>query len=558
MALGHRYKTRRRPVNGVRKKSAPKSEDLVSPKIPRPRRIHSFNTATIKDRPSSPQALTARLVTRAETKKLIVEPEPPQEQPQGDSPSAIIPATTSREQVATSQIQKDLEAKYHPDKTQRREHVPVLKLTTRNLKTLQRQLNSPSTEMSPSSAARGGQRGGGKRGGKRGGKSRARTTRTGVTPDLPEERTTETTTTWVSPACYRYGVLEKVKIFIQYMAPPADIHSKLAAIFNREISNERLSEISNVAKHMSKEFARVVRANYREDDWNEVVISALKALDTGSDFGFARKAGIVLSNTLTENMVRVLTFDLDFNPNLKPKLPSLLPVNNESDNTSDRPTKRRRVETPSGSSSDTPHTEAMESAIEEPVVVIKTPRPDCTIGLAHDTVAQALLDHGIDELQVDSLLSTLESEHFLYSNPVGDMALLRFPTLVIEGKAYSTGKTPFEAENQAAGAASCMINLYQQLTDVHNCYAPSSPHEKIAPLAFSITFVGPTIEVSVHYTVVKNNVTAYHMSVLDVYCATVIKHLETLVIVLEQIMRWNKEDVLPEIASQLAAIAKGR
>ncbi|OAL34150.1 hypothetical protein AYO20_06605 [Fonsecaea nubica] len=529
MALGHRYKTRRRPVN-----------------------------ATIQDRPSSPQALTARLVTRAETRKLIVEPEPPQEQPQGDSPSAIIPATTSGEQAATSQIRKDLEAKYHPDKTQRRQDVPVLKLTTRNLKTLQRQLNSPSTEMSPSSAARGGQRGGGKRGGKRGGKSGARTTRTGVTPDLPEEWTAETTTTWMSPARYRYGVLNQVNIFIQRMAPPADIQSKLAAILNREISNERMSEISNIAKHMLQAFARVVQANHREDDWNEVVISALMAMDTSSEFGFARKAGIVLSNTLTENMVRVLTFDLDFNPNLKPKLPSLLPVNNEADNTSDRPTKRRRVKTPSGSSSDTPRTEAMESALEESVVVIKTPRPDCTIGLAYDTVAHALLDHRIDRLQVNSLLRRLESEHILYSNPVGDMALLRFPTLVIEGKAYSTGQSIFEAENQAAGAASCMINLYQQLTDVHNCYAPNSPREKIAPLAFSITLCGPTIEVSVHYTVVENNVTAYHMSVLGLYCATVLEHLETLVMVLEQIMRWNKEDVLPEIASQLAAIAKGR
>ncbi|KAH0829760.1 hypothetical protein FOPE_10346 [Fonsecaea pedrosoi] len=539
MALGNRNKGRRQPVNGVRKKSAPKNEDLVSPKVSRPCRTRSSNTATAQGRSSSPQALITRSVTRSQTKKLV-ESKAPQEQLQGDSLSAIIPAIASGEQVATSKIWKDLLARYHPDKRQRRQYMPELKLTTRNLETVQGQMDSPSTEMSPSSAARDGQRGGGRRGGKSG----ARTT-------------AENTTTWMSPARYRYGVLEKANIFIQQMVPPADIHSKLAAILNREISNERMSEISNIAKHMSKEFSRLVRANHRADEWNEVVISALMALDTGSEFGFARKAGIVLSGTLNENMVRMLTFDRGFNPNLKPKLPSLLPVNNEADNTSDRPTKRRRVKTPSGSSSDTPQTEAMESALEEPVVVIKTPRPDCTIGLAHDAVAHALLDHGIDELEVDSLLSTLESEHTLHSNPVGDMALLRFPTLVIEGTAYSTGQI-LEAENQAAWAASCMINLYQQLTDVHNCYAPNSPGEKIAPLAFSIALCGPTIEVSVHYTVVENNVTAYHTSVLNLYCATVLEHLETLVIVLEQIMRWYKEDVLPEIASQLAAIAKGR
>lgn len=68
-------------------------------------------------------------------------------------------------------------------------------------------------------------------------------------------------------------------------------------IFNPEISEEKRSSIASIAKRMSNEFLALNAANYREDDCLEVVIAALRALNTENIFAFVRKFGIVLALT---------------------------------------------------------------------------------------------------------------------------------------------------------------------------------------------------------------------------------------------------------------------
>ena len=64
---------------------------------------------------------------------------------------------------------------------------------------------------------------------------------------------------------------------------------------------------------------------------------------------------------------------------------------------------------------------------------------------------------------------------------------------MIEGKAYATGKTVFEAQNQAVISAGCMVNFRQQSTDVTEGVFSDLEVGKI-PLAFSIGTEGPQIE----------------------------------------------------------------
>lgn len=231
-------------------------------------------------------------MTRAQKTKHFIEARDPQERQRGDSPPVLVPATASGEKVETSQSRGDQQSDCYLDghsKKQRRQSVPGLKLSKRNLEKLQSQLDSTSVGMGNISTTRGGKRG----------EKRKRAVSTWS--DLPQDSTTVTTSS-ISPARYRYDILNHAKIFVHHVTPP-DIQLQVNAIFNRGISKQRRREISNIVKGMSNEFISIIQANGREDDCVEVVITALKALDKEKMFAFVRKAGIVLPLTLTGYIV---------------------------------------------------------------------------------------------------------------------------------------------------------------------------------------------------------------------------------------------------------------
>ena len=87
-------------------------------------------------------------------------------------------------------------------------------------------------------------------------------------------------------------------------------------------------------------------------------------------------------------------------------------------------------------------------------------------------------------------------------------------SLVVEGKSYATGRTIYEAQNQAAVSGSCMLNLQHQLADLTKGVAPRSGSIK-DPLAFSICTQGPIMELWVHYTTSVKDGRYYNMALVD-------------------------------------------
>lgn len=166
-------------------------------------------------------------------------------------------------------------------------------------------------------------------------------------------------------------------------------------------------------------------------------------------------------------------------------------------------------------------------------------------------MAHALSGRGLNTSQADELLREMQHEQILDSDPTKDFMDIRFPILVVEGKAYGTAKSPSEAENQAAAAGSCMANLLQQLTDVHSRCVPDSRRGTRAPVAFSISMCGPVLQLSVHYPLVQDNITSYHMIVLKGCHACIGDDLEAFLLMSEHLMSWNKEVFLTEIVGQL-------
>ena len=146
-------------------------------------------------------------------------------------------------------------------------------------------------------------------------------------------------------------------------------------------------------------------------------------------------------------------------------------------------------------------------------------------------------------------------QQVLYSNPTQHDLPIRFPTMVIEGKSYATGKPVFEAQNQAAVSGSCMIKLQQDLADLAGCTSSESSSPQKAPLAFSICTEGPHMELWVHYTTSEERTYTYNMNILRTCHASILGGVTEFLMVVDNVMRWTSNDFLNDIAQKLVSAA---
>ncbi|KAI2611857.1 hypothetical protein GGR54DRAFT_617066 [Hypoxylon sp. NC1633] len=125
--------------------------------------------------------------------------------------------------------------------------------------------------------------------------------------------------------------------------------------------------------------------------------------------------------------------------------------------------------------------------------------------------------------------------------------------MVVEGKAYATGKPVFEAQNQAAVSGSCMIKLQHDLADLTKSASGGSYASKV-PLAFSICTEGPYIELWVHYTTSEDNVRMYNMNILKICHASLPEGVAEFLMVVDSMMSWASVDFVNDIAEQLVLV----
>ena len=279
-------------------------------------------------------------------------------------------------------------------------------------------------------------------------------------------------------------------------------------------------------------------------------------------FDFPRKAGIVTCLTPMYPLLRA-NVDLDWDPILKPDVQqeiwnwdALSQSNNDTDNVVDRPNKRQQGErsfpSPDASQSTMPPSAALP---QFKLDAVKTPRSDFTIGFRHSTICNALIKRGLSEFKADDFLKGLQRARKLCSDPTQNFLNVRFPIIVIEGKAYATGKTAFEAQNQAVVSGGCMVNLRQQLIDLFESVFPNLKGGK-APLAFSICTEGPQIEFWVHYTLLEDNVRSHYMNIFRTCYGSLHGGLEGFLMDIERLMGWAEDEYLEEFADQLYKFAK--
>jgi hypothetical protein len=196
----------------------------------------------------------------------------------------------------------------------------------------------------------------------------------------------------------------------------------------------------------------------------------------------------------------------------------------------------------------------MSAILKQDAFHIENPRPDITAGFLHSTIVKALMALGLDEDKASDLLAKLQADQTLCSDPTPAATFIRFPFMVVEGKAYATGRPVFEAQNQAAVSGSCMAKLQQKLADLTK-EASHGSHKSKAPLAFSICTEGPHIELWVHYIVFfKKDIWKYHMNILKTCHASFPEDVKEFLMVVDSILSWASTDFVDNVAKQLILV----
>ena len=389
----------------------------------------------------------------------------------------------------------------------------------------------------------------------------------------PSEAGTERTQRSSSTtAVYRNKNLAAVEIHM-HAEPPDYIQTAIDRIVNAEVSKERRSELRVIAQELRDGCLKNVRAQAGEDDFINPLHTALKALS--------------LKNLCTHEKA-------DWRGELKPVVPQQSNFSSsfmsgvqqlEVDDVSASPWKRQQQSagesymSPETSMANAPtHTPANDSGESStmptpgpPGSSIKTPRPDISMGIQLTPLISALSSQNLNKIKARTFLTWLQNEMVQHEpdGPLEPMLIpvpapraldLAFPFAVVEGKAYSTGKQIFEAENQASVSAACGLKIQLDLDNLVDRGTTSSgalptTSNTDPPLFFTICTQGPIHELWAHWTVVEDGVRMFESKLLDSCNALLLKQGEDFVVRLNNMGLWGLGPFMKSVVQRLGMVA---
>jgi hypothetical protein len=162
---------------------------------------------------------------------------------------------------------------------------------------------------------------------------------------------------------------------------------------------------------------------------------------------------------------------------------------------------------------------------------------------------------GVRNVDAKNILKDLHLEEGLGFENSGTAPRTCFPSLVVEGKSYATGRSMYQAENQAAQSGTSMLIMQSRLARLSESHSPGTLPPK-EPLAFSVTQEGPVLLLWVHYITSDEDTQSYNMHVLRVCHATIPETTRAFFMALAGVMKWASTELLDHVAAQLAAICK--
>lgn len=370
-----------------------------------------------------------------------------------------------------------------------------------------------------------------------------------------------------SNAVYRRQNLAAVKIRL-HAEPPDDIETIIKDIFNAKSPEQRRAELDIVAKEFRDGCLKNVRAQSGNDDFIDPLHTAIKALRL-KDICIHEKAAwrselkpIIRQQKYFSSsfMAGIQQPDVDGASAPLPK--------RQRQYTSDYMSHESSVTnatTPSANSS-------QESSTMPPPVLIpekedrspvKTPHPDLSIGINLDALISTL-SQDLDEDKAKEFIDWLQKEMvqhepggplepMLISVPAPRALDLAFPFAVVEGKAYSTGKQIFEAENQAVVSMACAHNILHCLDRMANRGKTTNTQPRVL---FSITTEGPIHEFWAHWTVVKGGMRIFESKLWDSWNGLVEERAVEFIVKLNSVCVWGTGPFMKSVVKGLGKVAE--
>ena len=209
---------------------------------------------------------------------------------------------------------------------------------------------------------------------------------------------------------------------------------------------------------------------------------------------------------------------------------------------------------------------------------IKTPRPDITTGIKESAVISALASSlsspsfNYTKTKAKQFLEILQGatvrsgrngppEPVLIIMPTQRKSNLTFPTLVFEGKGYSTGKQVFEAQNQAAVSGASGVKIQIMLDELvkratRSSDIPLIPSRTHPPLVFAICSEGPQHELWAHYTIIEDGEHHFNMALLNTCHGVMPKQVETFFVQVDNVLNWTVGPFLTSVVDGLGKVAR--
>lgn len=136
------------------------------------------------------------------------------------------------------------------------------------------------------------------------------------------------------------------------------------------------------------------------------------------------------------------------------------------------------------------------------------------------------------------------------SQPTSAALQIRFPFLIIEGKAYATHQTLYQAQNQTAVSGACALNIVHDLLNLARKANPEKS-QKTEPIIFSISTEGPVHEIWVHYMKIEEGHRSYQMKILKCSHMAVFNEVSAFMDMVENIVKWGCEAYLQTVIDDL-------
>jgi hypothetical protein len=397
-------------------------------------------------------------------------------------------------------------------------------------------------------------------------------------------------------AYYRFAHLKSAQVYV-HTDPPEDIQKAIHAIIKAEPPEGRRDKLKTISQILHKGCTKTARAAVGEDDFVNLFHNTLMAMSP-ENLCLREKAD--WQEELKPKILRS-RFNLDFLTGFDFMAGD---QQQEADDAS-APLRKRQQQSanqiyisPQSSMADrfdpTPANRSQKLATMPPPPLpssvpekegdhslIKTPHPDISIGTQFNALTSALSSQDLNGLEAQLFLSQLQNkmvhrepggpqEPMLISVPALRASDLAFPFAVFEGKAYSTGKQVFEAENQAAVAGACGLKIQLCLDELVKRATPapsqgqSTTSSDVLPALskdqpaffFSICTEGPIHELWAHWTNVEDGARTFHMTLLKICHGMLLEGVEDFIVAVDNVLRWGTGHFLESVVERLKKVIR--